>query len=50
MRCPKEHLHTKDPEGYLQWHEWAEKKSARHYQVQCPGCGRYAIWKRKVLK
>ncbi len=50
MRCPKQHLHTKDPEGYVQWHEWAEKKSARHYQVQCPGCGRYAIWKRKALK
>jgi len=47
MECPKQKLHTKGPVMYVKWHEWAEKKSRRHYQVQCPGCGRYAIWKRK---
>lgn len=45
--CPKKHLHTRCPEGYLAWHAWAEKKSKRHYQAQCPHCGFLAIWKRK---
>jgi len=39
--------HTKCPQGYLQWHDWAERKSRRHKQVRCPGCGLYAIWVRK---
>ena len=46
-KCPRERLHTKAPSSYLAWHEWAEKKGRRHYQVRCPGCGLYAIWKRK---
>lgn len=45
--CPKKHLHTKSPDGYLEWHAWAEKKSRRHVQVQCPGCGLWAIWRRR---
>jgi hypothetical protein len=36
--------HTKAPEGYLQWHAWAEKKSKTHKQKKCPGCGLWAIW------
>ena len=41
--------HTKNvrPVGYIQVHAWAEKKSKRHYQVQCDECGRWDIWKRK---
>lgn len=42
--CPNAAKHTKDPEGYLQWHEWAEKKSKTHRQIRCEGCGLYAIW------
>jgi hypothetical protein len=45
--CPRIRLHTPAPSGYLAWHEWAEKKSRRHHQVVCPGCGLLAIWKRK---
>lgn len=31
------------PEGYLQWHEWAEvQRKAGIRQVQCPTC---ALWK-----
>lgn len=31
------------PEGYLQWHEWAEvQRKAKIKQVQCPTC---ALWK-----
>jgi len=45
-----ERLHTVVPErrqSYCAWHEWAEKKSRRHYQVKCPVCGLWKIWKRK---
>jgi len=45
--CPEKHKHTQCPKGYIQWHEWAEKKSKRHFQVLCNGCGRLTIWKRK---
>lgn len=45
--CPKKHLHTACPSGYLEWAEWADKKARRHVQVRCPGCGLWAIWKRK---
>lgn len=45
--CPEVHRHTKCPKGYLAWHEWADRKSRRHYQVLCPGCGLFAIWRRK---
>lgn len=34
------------PTGYVQWQEWAEKKSRTHYQIRCPNCGLYKIWKR----
>lgn len=45
--CPRIHLHTQAPKSYQGWHEWAEKKSRRHYQVRCPGCGFLTIWRRK---
>lgn len=44
--CPNYKNHTKQPEGYLAWHEWAEKKSKTHHQVKCDGCGLFAIWKK----
>lgn len=34
-----------EPTGYVAWQEWAEKMSQTHHQEQCPGCGRYTIWK-----
>lgn len=42
--CPRKELHTPCPEGYLQWHAWADKMSKTHKQVRCPGCGLWAIW------
>ena len=45
--CPKRHRHTRCPDGYVAWHWWAERKSVRHEAVRCPGCGLFAIWKRK---
>ena len=43
--CTKKH--TKQPTEYIAWHDWAEKKSKRHTQVQCPDCGLWVIWKRR---
>lgn len=43
--CPRARLHTREPGGYIAWHMWAERKSRRHDQVRCPGCGRFEIWR-----
>ena len=32
-----------EPEGYLNWHEWAEKKAKTHKQVRCKECGKYHL-------
>jgi hypothetical protein len=45
--CPNAAEHTKAPEGYLAWHDWAERKSKTHRQRRCKGCGRLAIWEPK---
>lgn len=44
LHCPN---HTIQPEGYLNWHSWAEEMSKTHKQIKCPGCGKYAIWIKK---
>lgn len=36
-----------EPKGYVQWHEWAEKKSKTHNQLKCDQCGLFHIWKKK---
>lgn len=48
--CPDAAKHTRSPEGYLEWHEWAEKKSKTHRSTRCPTCGFYAVWKPKVKR
>lgn len=45
--CPDKGKHTKCPEGYIAWHEWAEKKAKTHRQVMCGTCKLYMIWKPK---
>lgn len=45
--CPDVKHHTKAPEGYIAWHEWAEKKSKTHKQERCPTCGFFSIWKKR---
>jgi hypothetical protein len=45
-RCPD--THTLCPEGYLAWHEWAERKAKTHECTQCPECFLWGIWVRKV--
>ncbi len=39
--------HTPSPSGYVEWHEWAEKKSKTHVQEKCPACGLWAVWRPK---
>lgn len=36
--------HAACPEGYIQWHAWAEEMAKTHRQEKCAGCGLYAIW------
>jgi hypothetical protein len=38
-------FYPEQPEGYVAWDEWAEKKSRTHHQERCPGCGRFSVWK-----
>lgn len=45
--CPNFEDHTPCPDGYLGWHEWAEKMGKTHKQRKCSGCGLYAIWEPK---
>ena len=43
--CPQADRHTPDqPEGYQEWHAWAEEMGKTHEQQLCPGCGFYKIW------
>lgn len=42
--CPTASLHTPCPDGYAEWHEWADARATTHKQEMCPGCRRYAIW------
>ncbi len=42
--CPHFEDHTQSPEGYIQWHAWAETMSKTHEQIKCACCGFYAIW------
>ena len=39
--------HPPCPEGYLQWHFWAEEMRKMHKQLRCEGCGLYSIWVRR---
>lgn len=37
--------HTPQPEGYMQWHAWADAMmKAGWRQRRCPQCGLWAIW------
>lgn len=45
--CPKGYPHTVMPEGYIQWHAYAEKLAVTHTPQECPGCGLWAIWEPK---
>lgn len=45
--CPHSEDHMPQPQGYIEWHAWAETMTKTHRQRQCPGCGLYAIWEPK---
>lgn len=40
--------HTATPNGYMEWHIWAEEASKTHDAVRCPHCSLYAIWMPKA--
>lgn len=42
--CPSFHDHTPQPEGYIEWHDWAKRMMRTHKQTKCTGCGLYMIW------
>jgi hypothetical protein len=42
--CSNQKAHTPCPKGYIDWHQWAEKKAKTHRQLKCVGCGLFAIW------
>lgn len=42
--CEGGKKHTPAPQGYVEWHEWAEEKGKTHKQEKCPGCGKWSIW------
>lgn len=46
--CSHAEDHTPCPDGYLDWHAWAEGMSKTHKQRKCEGCGRYEIWEPKA--
>lgn len=43
--CPNAAAHTPHPAAYIAHALWAdEMMEAGYEQVECPGCGRFAIW------
>jgi hypothetical protein len=42
--------HSDAPQGYLAWHEWADKKGKTHRQQRCGECGLWKIWVPKVRR
>lgn len=44
IECENMTKHTPCPSGYVDWHNWAEKKSKTHKQIRCPVCDTLAIW------
>lgn len=56
MNPPKEGVpcvrYPDEPEGYIAWAEWAEKKGKKHFQELCIEHGLYHVWtaRRNALK
>lgn len=47
-QCPNHANHTPGPDGYLDWHTWADKMAQTHEQGQCPECKLWVIWTEKA--
>lgn len=45
--CPNAANHEPGPDGYGEWHQWAEEKVKTHVNEACPQCGLFMIWKPK---
>lgn len=46
--CPNAGEHQSGPADYLDWCAWAESMEQTHQQEECPGCGLYLIWRKRV--
>jgi len=45
IECDQADMHTPEPPGYTQWHEWADAMSETHRQTRCQGtCGLLCVW------
>jgi hypothetical protein len=44
IKCAFAHMHTSQPEGYIQWFSWAKDMSKTHVQRECLGCGLLELW------
>jgi len=46
--CPDaDKNHARQPDGYVERSEWADRKAKTHTCHQCPTCGFWVMWKRK---
>lgn len=48
--CPNAAFHTPQPEGYVEWHNWAQQMTKGFKQKRCPGCGLLNIWEPRATR
>jgi len=50
----KGRFYPAQPDGYvawhewaerIAWHEWAERKCKTHHAERCPGCQQFTVWR-----
>ena len=42
--CPAPRLHHPgEPDGYVAWHDWADRMRVDHVQLRCPACGLWSV-------
>lgn len=46
--CPDVKKHTRAPTGYIAFSEWTDRMARTHDQLQCPTCGFWTVWKRRI--
>jgi hypothetical protein len=46
MECPREAEHCYGPSGYVDWHDWADRRRKTHRQRKCE-CGYYLLMELK---
>jgi hypothetical protein len=49
LACPREAEHCYGPRGYVDWHDWADRRRKTHRQKQCE-CGYWLLMEPKKAK